>query len=70
MPSLPGAPPLESAIYSGYLSVDEAADRALFYILVEASAVDPATAPLVLWLNGAPAALLGEGGGGGVMGRG
>jgi serine carboxypeptidase-like clade II len=36
-------------MYSGYVTVDESAGRALFYWLQE---VQPA--PLVLWLNGGP----------------
>jgi serine carboxypeptidase-like clade 1 len=57
--SLPGwSGPLPSRHYSGY--VDVSADpgttpgRFLHYWLVEAEDVDPATAPLVLWLNGGP----------------
>eukprot|EP01044_Picomonas_judraskeda_P005699 COSAG03_NODE_546_length_7007_cov_4.067892_2_plen_243_part_00 len=57
--SLPGwSGPLPSRHYSGY--VDVSADpgttpgRFLHYYLVEAEEVDPASAPLVLWLNGGP----------------
>ncbi|RZR98291.1 hypothetical protein BHM03_00027609 [Ensete ventricosum] len=50
---LPGQPPVDFAQYSGYVTVDARAGRALFYWLVEASpAAQPA--PLVLWLNGGP----------------
>ena len=57
--ALPGwTGPLPSRHYSGY--VDVSADpgttpgRFLHYYLVEAEEVDPASAPLVLWLNGGP----------------
>ena len=36
--------------YSGYLDIDD--DKHMFYWFFE-SRVDPDTAPLVLWLNGA-----------------
>lgn len=39
-----------------YVTVDEEAERALFYALVESSG-NPATDPLVLWLNGLTLAL-------------
>ncbi|ONK68947.1 uncharacterized protein A4U43_C05F17700 [Asparagus officinalis] len=44
---------VEFAHYSGYVTVDEEAGRALFYWFFEA-AEDPASKPLVLWLNGGP----------------
>jgi len=37
--------------YSGYVTVDPVAGRALFYYFVE-SPYNPSTKPLVLWLNG------------------
>jgi len=40
--------------YAGYKTVDPVNNRQLFYWFVEASRVDPTTAPLVLWLNGGP----------------
>ncbi|TVU18524.1 hypothetical protein EJB05_34629, partial [Eragrostis curvula] len=51
---LPGQPAaVDFAMYSGYVTVDEPAGRALFYWLQEApAAAQPA--PLVLWLNGGP----------------
>uniref|UniRef100_A0A0D9Y3I3 Carboxypeptidase n=1 Tax=Oryza glumipatula TaxID=40148 RepID=A0A0D9Y3I3_9ORYZ len=53
--ALPGQPPVNFSMYSGYVTVDAAAGRALFYWLIEAADVaDPASAPLVLWLNGGP----------------
>ncbi|WVZ72359.1 hypothetical protein U9M48_020832 [Paspalum notatum var. saurae] len=52
--SLPGQPPVNFSMYSGYVTVDAAAGRALFYWLVEAAAVPAESAPLVLWLNGGP----------------
>lgn len=52
--SLPGWGDLgELVMFAGYVTVDEAAGRALFYILVE-SEQSPAVDPVVLWLNGGP----------------
>ena len=51
---LPGQPPVNFSMYSGYVTVDAAAGRALFYWLMEASGVPADSAPLVLWLNGGP----------------
>ncbi|KAH9294166.1 hypothetical protein KI387_040631, partial [Taxus chinensis] len=39
--------------YSGYITVDKKAGRALFYWLIEATH-DAQSKPLVLWLNGGP----------------
>ncbi|PAN37637.1 hypothetical protein PAHAL_7G099800 [Panicum hallii] len=39
--------------YSGYVTVDEASERSLFYYLA-LSERDPAADPVVLWLNGGP----------------
>ena len=44
---------LPSKHYAGYVTLDEAHGRRLFYYLVE-SERDPAGDPLVLWLNGGP----------------
>jgi serine carboxypeptidase-like clade 1 len=44
---------LPSQHYAGYVTVDEAHGRRLFYYLVE-SERDPAKDPVVLWLNGGP----------------
>ena len=52
--SLPGQPPVNFSMYSGYVTVDAAAGRALFYWLIEAAGVPSESAPLVLWLNGGP----------------
>lgn len=41
-------------MYSGYVTVDEANSRNLFYWLVESSSPTAATDPLVLWTNGGP----------------
>nr|ADN33861.1 serine carboxypeptidase [Cucumis melo subsp. melo] len=49
--SLPGQPPVGFHQFSGYLHVDDQKHRALFYYFVEAE-IDPASKPLVLWLNG------------------
>lgn len=51
--ALPGQP--NSGVnfdqYSGYVTVDQQAGRALFYYFVE-SPYNPSTKPLLLWLNG------------------
>ncbi|KAJ9128973.1 hypothetical protein P3X46_034268 [Hevea brasiliensis] len=39
--------------YSGFITIDEKQEKALFYYFVEAE-TDPASKPLVLWLNGGP----------------
>lgn len=49
--TLPGQPPVKFQQYGGYITIDEKQHRALFYYFVEAE-VDPASKPLVLWLNG------------------
>ncbi|ONM26629.1 Serine carboxypeptidase 1 [Zea mays] len=53
---LPGQPEVSFGQYSGYVGVDGdgGGKRALFYYFVEADAPDPASKPLVLWLNGGP----------------
>uniref|UniRef100_A0ACD5U9Q2 Uncharacterized protein n=2 Tax=Avena sativa TaxID=4498 RepID=A0ACD5U9Q2_AVESA len=51
--ALPGQPPVSFAQYSGYVAVDAVKKRSLFYYFAEAE-LDPATKPLVLWLNGGP----------------
>lgn len=48
---LPGQPPVGFRQYSGYVTVDEQKQRALFYYFAEAE-LEPASKPLVLWLNG------------------
>ncbi|XP_073120271.1 serine carboxypeptidase 1-like [Henckelia pumila] len=50
--ALPGQPAVNFSQYSGYVTVDPTAGRALFYWLTESE--DSATKPLVLWLNGGP----------------
>ncbi|KAK3018258.1 hypothetical protein RJ639_004493 [Escallonia herrerae] len=50
---LPGQPQVSFQQYSGYVTVDEKKQRALFYYFVEAE-IDPSSKPLVLWLNGGP----------------
>ena len=45
---------LPSRQYSGFL--DGGASRNLHYVFVQASAAEPAKAPVVLWLNGGPGA--------------
>ncbi|KAA3475711.1 serine carboxypeptidase-like 45 [Gossypium australe] len=51
---LPGQPPrLSFQQFSGYVTVDYKKHKALFYYFVE-SETDPASKPLVLWLNGGP----------------
>ncbi|KAK1358003.1 Carboxypeptidase [Heracleum sosnowskyi] len=51
---LPGQPQVGFQQFSGYVTVDSnKKERALFYYFVEAE-IDPASKPLVLWLNGGP----------------
>ncbi|QHO58241.1 hypothetical protein HN51_012703 [Arachis hypogaea] len=50
---LPGQPHVGFQQFSGYITVDEKKHKALFYYFVESEA-DPASKPLVLWLNGGP----------------
>ena len=50
--TLPGQPAgVDFDQYSGYVTVNASAGRALFYYFVE-SPTDSSTKPLVLWLNG------------------
>ncbi|KAK1268108.1 Serine carboxypeptidase-like 25 [Acorus gramineus] len=51
--SLPGQPEVTFRQFSGYVTVDDNAGRALFYWLTEAVS-QPESKPLVLWLNGGP----------------
>ncbi|KAG6551787.1 hypothetical protein Mapa_006604 [Marchantia paleacea] len=51
--SLPGQPNAVFKQYGGYVTVDEANGRALYYYFVEAE-TDPGSKPLTLWLNGGP----------------
>ncbi|KAF2305436.1 hypothetical protein P3X46_004746 [Hevea brasiliensis] len=53
MASLPGQPPVSFQQYAGYITIDQKQQRALFYYFVEAE-TEPASKPLVLWLNGGP----------------
>ncbi|KAJ7945638.1 Carboxypeptidase [Quillaja saponaria] len=50
---LPGQPYVNFEQFSGYVTVDDKREKALFYYFVEAE-IDPASKPLVLWLNGGP----------------
>ncbi|KAK6147975.1 hypothetical protein DH2020_018887 [Rehmannia glutinosa] len=50
---LPGQPPVDFQQFSGYVNVDKKKEKSLFYYFVEAE-IDPASKPLVLWLNGGP----------------
>lgn len=49
--ALPGQPKVSFQQFSGYVTVDQVAGRALFYWLTE-GVHDPLSKPLVLWLNG------------------
>lgn len=49
--ALPGQPKVSFQQFSGYVTVNQVAGRALFYWLTEA-VHDPLSKPLVLWLNG------------------
>ncbi|XP_071724821.1 serine carboxypeptidase-like 28 [Rutidosis leptorrhynchoides] len=52
---LPGQPKVNFSQYSGYVTVDPKAGRALFYWLIEAPLDSkPESKPLVLWFNGGP----------------
>ncbi|VFQ68528.1 unnamed protein product [Cuscuta campestris] len=51
--SLPGQPDVSFPQYSGYVTVEETAGRALFYWLAEAQS-RPLSRPLLVWLNGGP----------------
>lgn len=50
IPLLPGQPKVNFSQYSGYVTVDPTAGRALFYYFAESE--EPSSKPLVLWLNG------------------
>lgn len=50
---LPGQQPVSFQHFSGYITVADKQQRALFYYFAEAE-IDPASKPLVLWLNGGP----------------
>lgn len=50
VPSLPGYGKLEFGLYSGHITVDEKAGRALYYIFAESAYT--VNAPLVIWMNG------------------
>lgn len=49
--SLPGQPIVSFQQFSGYVTVNHFAGRALFYWLTESSHL-PLSKPLVIWLNG------------------
>ncbi|KAK6159367.1 hypothetical protein DH2020_006681 [Rehmannia glutinosa] len=49
---LPGQPKVSFSQYSGYVTVDPKAGRALFYWFTESE--NSSSKPLVLWLNGGP----------------
>jgi len=49
--NLPGQPQVKFQQFSGHITVDDQNQRALFYYFTEAEE-DPASKPLVLWLNG------------------
>ncbi|XP_058092992.1 serine carboxypeptidase-like 45 [Magnolia sinica] len=51
--NLPGQPQVSFQQFSGYITVDERKQRALFYYFAEAE-MEPFIKPLVLWLNGGP----------------
>lgn len=51
--ALPGQPPVKFSQYGGYVTVNKAAGRALYYYLAEAQQ-SKETLPLLLWLNGGP----------------
>lgn len=49
--ALPGQPTVSFKQFSGYVTVNHVAGRALFYWLTEAT-LNPFIKPLVIWLNG------------------
>ncbi|KAK4412820.1 Serine carboxypeptidase-like 45 [Sesamum alatum] len=51
--SLPGQPKVSFQQYSGYITIGGKQQRSYFYYFVEAE-TEPASKPLVLWLNGGP----------------
>ncbi|XP_040992930.1 serine carboxypeptidase-like 40 [Juglans microcarpa x Juglans regia] len=51
---LPGQPQVKFSQYGGYVTVDKAAGRALFYYFAEANNPNKDSLPLLLWLNGGP----------------
>lgn len=51
---MPGWGKLDSDVFSGSITVDEARGRSLFYVFVTAEEGDPSQLPVVLWLNGGP----------------
>ncbi|KVI03411.1 Peptidase S10, serine carboxypeptidase [Cynara cardunculus var. scolymus] len=50
---LPGQPPVSFKQFAGYIAVDDAKRRSLFYYFVEAES-NSSSKPLVLWFNGGP----------------
>jgi len=48
----PGQPHVKFSQYGGYVTVNKAAGRALYYYLAEADQQYKDTLPLLLWLNG------------------
>ncbi|KAH7332048.1 hypothetical protein KP509_20G065500 [Ceratopteris richardii] len=52
--ALPGQPSVRFKQYGGFINVDPANDRHLFYYFVEADVASPLLLPLTLWLNGGP----------------
>ncbi|KAJ8770358.1 hypothetical protein K2173_014970 [Erythroxylum novogranatense] len=51
--AFPGQPKVSFQQYGGYITIDAQQQRSLFYYFVEAE-TEPASKPLVLWLNGGP----------------
>ncbi|XP_047334836.1 serine carboxypeptidase-like 25 [Impatiens glandulifera] len=52
--ALPGQPNVSFHQFSGYVTVNQEAGRALFYWLTESSSEPSSSKPLVIWLNGGP----------------
>jgi hypothetical protein len=49
---LPGQPPVNFTQYAGYINVDEANGRNIFYWFTEADSKKASSLPLAFWFNG------------------
>ncbi len=51
---LPGAPSVNFSLYSGYVTVDAASNRNLFYFFAESQRASRASDPVLMWQTGGP----------------